>query len=112
MRVTIAIIALVTALSLVGCSKGPQGPAGAQGPPGPQGPQGEQGPPGPQGPSTGLHVLRQDSCDTGRGCNLACGPGEKLASVTCPGGTISFSKNAEEATCSHSRGPTLALCVK
>jgi len=107
---------------------GPQGPKGDQGGPGPQGPQGakgEQGPPGPQGPAgaagpagppgptaTGLHALRQDSCDTGDGCNLACSPGEKLASVTCPGGAISFSKSGEAATCNNSPGPALALCIK
>jgi Collagen triple helix repeat (20 copies) len=118
---------------------GPQGAKGEQGGPGPQGPQGakgEQGPPGPQGPqgakgeqgaagpaaagqsssagSTGLHALRQDTCDAASNCNLACSPGEKLVSVTCPGGTIAFSKTAdvEAAICTNSPGPALALCLK
>jgi hypothetical protein len=121
---------------------GPQGPAGAkgeQGPPGPQGAKGEQGPPGAQGPtgpkgeqgaagapgpsaqagaagsasSNGLHVVRQDSCQDDK-CELACNAGEQIASVTCPGGTISIGKNAdvESASCTNSHGPALALCVR
>lgn len=107
--------------------RGPQGPKGDEGRPGLQGPQGakgEQGPPGPagpgglsgpSGPAGGLHALRQDnSCNAASDCNLACSPGEKLVSVTCPGGTIAISKTAdgEAATCSNSPGPALALCVK
>jgi hypothetical protein len=43
-----------------------------------------------------------------------CGAGEKLVSVTCPGGTIEIGKNAdsEVASCSGSPGPALALCMK
>ena len=114
---------------------GPQG-VGGQGPPGPQGAKGEAGSPGPQGPqgakgekgeqgspgpagqagpaggSTGFHVVRQDSCENNT-CTLACGSGETFASVTCPSGTVSISKNgeAETASCSNSPGPTLALCL-
>jgi len=105
---------------------GPQGAKGDQGIPGPQGPQGtkgEQGPPGPAGPagltgqpgssgSTGLRALKQDRCDTSANCDLACSPGERLVSVTCPGGTIEISKTDEAATCSGSPGPALALCMK
>jgi hypothetical protein len=103
---------------------GPPGVAGAkgeQGQPGPQGPQGEQGPPGPQGgkgdqgpPGAGLHVVRQDSCQGASNCNLACGAGETLASVTCPQGAVSITKNGdtETASCSNSPGPALALCVR
>jgi hypothetical protein len=141
MRISIAIVALVAACTLLaGCSKGPEGPKGQQGPAGPQGPQGEQGPPGPQGPkgeqggpgpqgpqgakgeqgptgqagpgSTGLRALKQDRCDTSANCNLECSPGEKLVSVTCPGGIIELSKTDEVATCSNSPGPALALCIR
>lgn len=119
--------------------QGPQGPHGDQGPPGPQGPQGpkgepgdpgppgsqgakgEQGPPGPAGPaasaapaaSTALHVVRQEKCEDG-GCNLSCKEGEAIASITCPGGNVSLSKNGdtETAACSGSPGPALALCLK
>jgi len=117
---------------------GPQGAQGEQGPPGPQGakgdqgisgPQGtegakgEQGPPGSTGPaglagpagpagSTGLRALRLDRCDTSANCDLECYPGEKLVSVTCPGGTIEISKTDEAATCSNSLGPALALCIR
>ena len=113
---------------------GSQGPKGDQGTPGPQGPQGakgEQGPAGPQGPqgakgeqgaaglaaqatSTNLHVVRQATCDAQNNCNLSCNAGEKLASVTCPSGTISISKNGdvETASCSSSPGPALALCLR
>ena len=163
MRISITMIALVAAFALAGCSKGPEGPAGAQGPAGPQGAKGEQGPPGPQGGkgeqggpgpqgpqgakgeqgppgpqgaqgakgeqgapgptgpagqagpgsagATGLHALKQDRCDTSAHCNLECGPGEKLVSVTCPGGTIELSKTDEAATCSNSPGPALAFCI-
>jgi hypothetical protein len=108
---------------------GPQGAKGEQGGPGSQGPQGakgEQGPPGPSGPvgppgpaaqpstadSIGLHAVRQDTC--GSGCNLTCSSGEKLVSVTCPGGTIAFLKtgDAETASCSRTPGPALALCMR
>ena len=117
---------------------GPPGAQGEQGPPGPQGPKGDQGPPGPpglqgakgekgdngeQGPkgegasgtaSPGLHVVRKDTCEGSSNCNLACDAGESLASVTCPQGVVSITKNAdtETATCSNSRGPALALCVR
>jgi hypothetical protein len=106
---------------------GPPGVAGAkaeQGQPGPQGPKGEQGPPGPQGakgdqgpagaPGTGLHVVRQDSCQGSSNCNLACEAGETIASITCPQGAISITKtgNTETASCSNSPGPALAICVR
>lgn len=116
-------------------SAGPQGAKGEQGPPGPQGAKGEQGIPGPQGPrgpkgeqgppgpaglagppgppgSSGLRALKRDRCDTSAKCDLECSPGEKLVSVTCPGGTIEISKTDETATCSDSPGPALALCIR
>jgi hypothetical protein len=103
---------------------GPPGVAGAkgeQGQPGPQGPKGEQGPPGPQGakgdqgpPGAGLRVVRQDSCQGSSNCNLACEAGETIASITCPQGAISITKNGdtETASCTNSPGPALALCVR
>jgi hypothetical protein len=107
--------------------QGPPGPPGAagakgeQGQPGPQGPKGEQGPPGPQGakgdqgpPGTGLHVVKQDSCQGSSNCNLACDAGETIASITCPQGAISITKNGdtETASCANSPGPALAICVR
>jgi hypothetical protein len=91
---------------------GPQGPQGEQGPPGPQGGKGEQGPPG--APAAGLRVVRQDSCQGASNCKLACGAGETLASVTCPKGAVSITKNGdtETASCSNSPGPALAVCVR
>jgi hypothetical protein len=122
MRAAMAIVALVAAFSLAACFDGPQGPAGPQGDAGPQGPpgvKGEAGPIGPAGPagpagSTGLHALREGACANGNNCDLTCSPGEKLISVTCPGGAIQISKTAdiEAATCSNSPGPALALCMK
>jgi collagen triple helix repeat protein len=122
MRATLPIIAIVAALALSGCFEGPQGPAGPQGDAGPQGPQGDKGDTGPIGPagapgapgSSGLHALRQGNCGQASNCDLTCGPGEKLISVTCPGGTIAISRNAdiEAATCSSATGPALALCMK
>jgi len=50
MRNSIATVAFLGIFLLAGCSQGPQGGKGEQGPPGPQGAKGEQGPPGPQGP--------------------------------------------------------------
>jgi hypothetical protein len=118
---------------------GPVGPKGEQGMPGPQGPKGDQGPPGPpglqgakgdkgdkgdkgeQGPkseqassSSGLHVVRQDTCEGSSNCNLACDAGESLASVTCPQGAVSITKDGdtETASCSNSPGPAIALCVR
>ena len=113
---------------------GPAGPKGEQGPPGPQGPKGDQGQPGPpglqgakgdkgeQGPKAeqgvssgaGLHVVRQDSCQGSSNCNLACDAGELLASVTCPQGAVSITKNGdtETASCSNSPGPAIALCAR
>jgi collagen triple helix repeat protein len=160
MRMSFAIILVMGALSVAGCSQpqqgpkgdqgpagpqgakgeqgpaGPQGAKGEQGPPGPQGAKGDQGPPGAQGPagpkgaqgsagppgpsgqagpsnSSGLHVVRQDACQDNK-CDLACNAGEQIASVTCPGGTISIGKNGdiESASCASSPGPALALCVK
>lgn len=113
---------------------GPQGQKGEQGPPGAQGIKGDQGPPGPPGPkgekgekgeqgpkaeqaaggAASLHVVRQESCQGSSNCNLACNAAEMIASVTCPQGTVSISKNGdiETASCSNSPGPALALCVR
>jgi hypothetical protein len=90
---------------------GPQGEKGEQGPPGPQGAKGDAGPEGPSG-AAGLHVVRQDTCEGS--CNLACNAGESLASVTCPQGLVSVTKNGdtESASCSRPRGPAFALCVR
>jgi hypothetical protein len=91
---------------------GPQGPKGEQGPPGPQGAKGDQGPAGAPGPS--LHVVRQDSCQGSSKCNLACDAGETIGSITCPQGEISIIKNGdtENASCSNSPGPAMAICVR
>jgi Collagen triple helix repeat (20 copies) len=121
MRATMALVALVAAISLGGCFDGPQGPAGPPGADGPQGPPGEKGdtgppgqagPPGPTG-ATGLHALREN-CAAGSNCDLTCSLGEKMVSATCPGGTIQITRNAdiESASCSNSPGPALALCMK
>lgn len=113
---------------------GPQGAKGEQGPPGPQGIKGDQGPSGPPGPKgdkgdkgeagpkgeqgasggASLHVVKQDSCEGSLNCNLACNAGETLASVTCPQGAVSITKNGdmETASCSNSPGPALAICVR
>jgi hypothetical protein len=58
--------------------------------------------------------MRQDKCEDGGGCNLSCKQGETIASVTCPGGNVSLSKNGdtETAACTNSPGPALALCLK
>jgi hypothetical protein len=122
MRVTTAIVVLVAAIFIAGCSQSQPGPAGQQGDPGPQGPPGKAGATGPQGPAgppgpvgaTGLHALRNESCGQGSNCDLTCSPGEKLVSVTCPGGTITISRNAdiESAACGNTPGPALALCMK
>jgi hypothetical protein len=74
---------------------------------------GPAGPPGPAG-STALHVVSQQSCEGDKKCELACNAGEKLASVTCPGGNIAISKSndVETASCTNSSGPALALCMR
>jgi hypothetical protein len=133
----------VLGFSLAGCFEGPQGPQGLAGPPGPAGPPGADvagppgppGPPGPRGPdgagggvgpagppgppgpaalagTTGLHALSQSACDTK--CELICSPGEKLVSVTCPGGTVHIEEIADSnsASCIHRSGPALALCMR
>jgi Collagen triple helix repeat (20 copies) len=144
MRALVAVVVVIAAFSLTGCfegqtgapgpagppgptgSAGPEGPQGPAGPPGPQGekgtpgaagavgpagPAGSVGPPGPAG-TAGFHALSEAGCDTK--CVLLCAAGEKIVSVTCPGGTIWIGKTAETetATCSNSSGPALALCMK
>src|SRR5215472_17243124 len=91
---------------------GPQGPKGEQGPPGPQGAKGEQGPAG--APGAGLRVVRQDSCQGSSNCSLSCNAGETIASITCPQGAVSITKNGdtETASCSNGPGPAWALCVR
>jgi hypothetical protein len=106
-----------------GQDAGPAGLAGPPGPPGPPGPDGAgggdgpagpPGPPGPAGPAgaIGLHALSQPACDTK--CELVCSEGEKLVSVTCPGGTVHIEDVAESnsASCIHDSGPALALCMR
>jgi hypothetical protein len=104
MRVSITVIALLAVVSLAACSEGPAGP---EGPPGPQGARGPKGEAGPR-----LHVLSQDC--SGDKCDLTCDAGEKLASVTCPGGTMALTKSGdtETASCTNTSGPILALCVR
>jgi Collagen triple helix repeat (20 copies) len=141
MRAFISAVAMIAAFSLAGCFEGPQGPQGAQGPAGPPGAQGPQGlpgapgvagppgadgptgavgatgaagppgPPGPAGPAS-LRPLNETACGTE--CQLICNPGERLVSVTCPGGSIQIRKIADSdaATCSGSPGPALALCLR
>jgi hypothetical protein len=99
---------------------GPQGPVGPPGPRGPDGagggigPAGPPGPPGPPGPTGGggLHALSEPQC--GARCDLICGPGERLVSVTCPGGTIHIEQGDElnAASCTGTSGPAIALCVR
>jgi Collagen triple helix repeat (20 copies) len=132
MRGSVAIVALLAALTLAGCFEGPQGTPGPRGPAGPPGPQGEKGaagavgevgpagaagPAGPPGPAgaPGLIALRPLTADPCRSqCYLACNPGEKIVSVTCPGGTMTLNKGgaAESATCGGASGPALALCMR
>jgi Collagen triple helix repeat (20 copies) len=122
MRLSVAMIVVTAALSLVGCSQGAQGPAGPQGDPGPQGPPGktgDQGPPGPPGATgpagaTGLHFIHRETCAPSNNCDLSCSPGERLVSVTCPGAAIVISRSGgvDSAACSNTPGPALALCMK
>ncbi len=107
------------ALRVRGGEQGAKGEPGSQGPQGPMGEPGQQGIPGPAGPpgpagSTALHVVSQESCEGDKKCELACNAGEKLVSVTCPGGNIAISKsnNMETAFCTNSPGPALALCLR
>src|ERR1700722_7079120 len=141
MRKPIAIVTLLAACLLCACSPGPQGqkgdqgPPGAkgeQGPPGPQGPVGQQGPPGPPGTpgpdgagggigpagpaspasASGLHALTEPTC--GARCDLICSLGERLVSVTCPGGTVHIQQGdeANAASCVGASGPAIALCMR
>jgi Collagen triple helix repeat (20 copies) len=132
MRAFAAAVALIAAFSLAGCFEGAQGPpgppgekglagaVGIAGPPGPAGAAGGVGPAGPPGPegapgpagTAGLHAINETACDSK--CELLCSAGEKLVSVTCPGGTIWIGRTAdsEMATCSNSPGPALALCMR
>jgi hypothetical protein len=89
---------------------GAVGPAGPPGPPGPTGPAGFAGPQGLPG-SLGLRAITKEAC--GKSCELVCDPGEKLVSVTCPGGVVHIGKGTDRdaATCSNSPGPALALCM-
>jgi hypothetical protein len=136
MRVSIAIVAVLAAVTLAGCFEGPQGPAGPAGVAGPQGPQGEQGAPGPAGPvgpvgppgapggigpagppgpsgATALHPVRQENCPAGN-CVLTCSAGDTLVSVTCPGGTMTYVTTGitESVTCAEPKGPAMALCLR
>ncbi|SRR5579863_2039685 len=137
MRLPIVFATLAVSLLLAGCFEGPQGPQGPAGAPGAAGPRGETGAPGPAGPPgpagaaggvgpagpagpagapgpagiAGLQALSSSTCQTK--CELICPAGEKLVSVTCPGGTIHFEKNADSdmATCVGSTDTALALCM-
>lgn len=122
MRASMAVVAALAAFTLTACFEGPQGPAGpkgdtgATGQPGPKGDAGPAGPAGPPGPmgSSGLRAIRQNACGQTANCDLTCAPGERLVSATCPGGSLTLTKNAdiEAAACSGANGPALALCMK
>jgi AefR-like transcriptional repressor, C-terminal domain len=75
---------------------------------------GRKGRTGALATSTSLHVVRQDTCDAQNNCSLSCNPGETLASVICPSGTVSISKSGhvETASCGSSPGPALSLCMR
>jgi hypothetical protein len=61
----------------------------------------------------GLHAFSQDQCP-GNSCAFSCDPGEKLVSITCPGGKIAITKTGdnETASCADTPGPALALCMR
>jgi hypothetical protein len=58
-----------------------------------------------------LHALHEAACESR--CELICSQNEKLASVTCPGGSIQITRiaDSEAAICTGSPGPGLALCI-
>ena len=62
--------------------------------------------------SVAMRCYSHDNCEN-NSCTLACGSGETLASITCPSGTVSISKNGdvETVTCRNGQGPALALCM-
>src|SRR5580704_9808584 len=96
MRKPIAIVTLLAACLLCACSPGPQGQKGDQGPPG----------------AKGLHALTEPTC--GARCDLICSLGERLVSVTCPGGTVHIQQGdeANAASCVGASGPAIALCMR
>ncbi|MGA9321522.1 MAG: hypothetical protein WBW06_10750, partial [Xanthobacteraceae bacterium] len=73
-------------------------------------PAGSLGPAGAAG-TAGLHALTAPACEIR--CELTCAQGEKVVSVTCPGGKIHIGNDAESATatCVGGSGPALALCM-
>jgi hypothetical protein len=144
MRKSASVAVFMLAMSLSACGQGEQGPPGPQGakgdqgPPGPPGPQGERGLPGPAGPpgpagagggegpagpagpagppgraaADSLDPVSEPACETR--CDLICAPGEKLVSVTCPGGTIHMNNfgGSDAAVCIGSTERALALCIR
>ena len=91
MRVAIALVACMAALTLTGCFEGPKGdkgdkgdtgtagPAGAAGPAGPAGAAGPPGPPGPPGPA-GAAGPAGSSGTPGKNFSIHINP----ANGTCP----------------------------
>ena len=55
-----------------------------------------------------MRCYSHDNCEN-NSCTLACGSGETLASITCPSGTVSISKNGdvETVTCRNGQGPAI-----
>ena len=125
MRMIAVVGTLSVTLLLGGCFEGPQGPAGSQGAAGPAGPQGKQGPAGPAGVagakgdkgdkgesgSVGIRVVKLSAsdCDATHNCNVSCGAGEQLMSVSCAGGELTLTANG--AQCANSNG-ALAACMR
>ena len=74
--------------------------------------KGSQGPKGEEGTAlAALHLIRQENCGADF-CTLKCSAGERIASVSCPGGTFTVTDFGEGAACANSQGTALAICVR
>jgi hypothetical protein len=111
MRITGAIIAGLLSLSLAGCFEGPPGPKGDAGAAGPKGAAGPAGPAGPAGAagSAGFRIVTEG------GGVITCNAGERLAALTCNGGTGTIAKNSagqDSGTCNPANAGAVGICAK
>jgi hypothetical protein len=135
MRIGMAVVACLAAITLSGCFEGPkgdqgakgdQGPAGVAGPAGPPGvagakgdrgetgpagPAGAPGPAGPAGATASVRIPPPGNCSSPDTCKVQCAANEVMIAAVCNNHKAREGQsNADEPKYEQTPGGTIARC--